>query len=122
MTSASRNIVAFPRAGVRRRGHEIAFLPAALEITESPPSPIGRAIGASIIAALCVALVWASLSSEPFPAVDPRFDTVTTDVNPPPKPPGTLGITSDCARANTYWKAASAGPAARVSAAITIAH
>src|SRR4030088_2481621 len=63
MTSASRNIVAFPRAGVRRRGHEIAFLPAALEITESPPSPIGRAIGASIIAALCVALVWASLGS-----------------------------------------------------------
>jgi hemolysin D len=63
MTSASRNIVAFPRAGVRRRGHEIAFLPAALEITESPPSPIGRAIGASIIAALCVALVWASFGS-----------------------------------------------------------
>src|SRR4030088_1203458 len=63
MTSASRNIVAFPRAGVRRRGHEIAFLPAALEITESPPSPIGRAIGASIIAVFCVALSWASFGS-----------------------------------------------------------
>src|SRR6476660_6206723 len=63
MTSASRNIVPFPRAEVRRREQEIAFLPAALEITESPPSPIGRAIGASIIAVFCVSLVWASLGS-----------------------------------------------------------
>src|SRR6476620_11591577 len=63
MTSASRNIVPFPRAEVRRREQEIAFLPAALEITESPPSPIGRAIGASIIAIFCVALVWASFGS-----------------------------------------------------------
>src|SRR5882762_1278514 len=63
MTSANRNVVAFPRAEVRRREHEIAFLPAALEITESPPSPIGRAIGASIIAVFCVALMWASFGS-----------------------------------------------------------
>jgi len=56
MTSASRNIVPFPRNEPRRREHEIAFLPAALEITETPPSPIGRAIGASIIAVFCVAL------------------------------------------------------------------
>src|SRR5713226_2632285 len=63
MTSASQNIVAFPRAEIRRSEHEIAFLPAALEITESPPSPIGRAIGASIIAVFSVALVWASLGS-----------------------------------------------------------
>src|SRR5258708_26623904 len=63
MTSASRNIVTFPRAEVRRREQEIAFLPAALEITESPPSPIGRAIGASIIAVFCVALLWASFCS-----------------------------------------------------------
>jgi hemolysin D len=63
MTSASRNIVPFPRAEVRRREQEIAFLPAALEITESPPSPIGRAIGASIIAVFCIALAWASFGS-----------------------------------------------------------
>jgi hemolysin D len=63
MTSASRNIVPFPRAEVRRREQEIAFLPAALEIAESPPSPIGRAIGASIIAVFCVALLWASFGS-----------------------------------------------------------
>lgn len=63
MTSGSRNIVAFPRAEVRRREAEIAFLPAALEITETPASPVGRAIGASIVAVFCVALAWASLGS-----------------------------------------------------------
>jgi hemolysin D len=42
-----------------RRGHELAFLPAALEIVETPPSPIGRAIGASLIVLFCVALMWA---------------------------------------------------------------
>ena len=65
MTSASRNIVPFPKAPVpaRRREHEIAFLPAALEITETPPSPIGRAIGASIIAVFCFALLWATFGS-----------------------------------------------------------
>jgi hemolysin D len=39
---------------------EFAFLPAALEIVETPPSPTGRAIGASIIALFCVALIWAT--------------------------------------------------------------
>jgi hemolysin D len=63
MASASRNIIVFPKSEVRRREHEIAFLPAALEITETPPSPIGRAIGASIIAIFCVALLWASLGT-----------------------------------------------------------
>jgi membrane fusion protein, hemolysin D len=42
-----------------RRGEELAFLPAALEIVETPPSPIGRAIGATIMLLFCVALVWA---------------------------------------------------------------
>ena len=37
----------------------MAFLPAALEIVETPPSPIGRAIGAMIILLFCAALVWA---------------------------------------------------------------
>jgi hemolysin D len=63
MMSASRNIVPFPRAEVRRREHEIAFLLAALEITESRPLPIGRAIGASIIAVFCAALLWATFGS-----------------------------------------------------------
>ncbi|HEX9070517.1 MAG TPA: HlyD family type I secretion periplasmic adaptor subunit [Pseudolabrys sp.] len=42
-----------------RRGEELAFLPAALEIVETPPSPIGRSIGATIMLLFCVALVWA---------------------------------------------------------------
>jgi hemolysin D len=63
MTSISKTVVPFPRAEIRRREQEIAFLPAALEITETPPSPVGRAIGASIIAVFCVALLWASLGS-----------------------------------------------------------
>jgi hemolysin D len=69
MTSVSKTIVPFPRAEVRRREQEIAFLPAALEITETPPSPAGRAIAASIIAVFCIALLWASLG---------KVDIVTT--------------------------------------------
>src|SRR5436190_10943817 len=42
-----------------RRAHELAFLAAALEIVETPPSPIGRAIGASLIMLFCAALIWA---------------------------------------------------------------
>jgi hemolysin D len=38
---------------------ELAFLPAALEIVETPPSPAGRAIALSIMALFCLALVWA---------------------------------------------------------------
>src|SRR5205085_6413667 len=45
---------------VRARRHELAFLPAALEIVERPPSPVGRAISATIILIFCLALAWAS--------------------------------------------------------------
>src|SRR6266478_10140208 len=61
---SSNAVVAFPDAGARRRrDHELAFLPAALEIVETPPSPIGRAIGATIIAVFVLALVWACLGT-----------------------------------------------------------
>src|SRR5215831_5847790 len=43
----------------RRRGEELAFLPAALEIVETPPSPIGRSLGAAIILLFGAALIWA---------------------------------------------------------------
>src|ERR1700692_3535150 len=56
----TQRVVPFRRAQQRRR-EELAFLPAALEIVETPPSPIGRAIGASIIALFVLALIWASL-------------------------------------------------------------
>src|SRR3954454_23242702 len=47
------------RNAPERRGEELAFLPAALEIVETPPSPIGRKVGFTIILLFCAALVWA---------------------------------------------------------------
>jgi hemolysin D len=43
-----------------RGKNELAFLPAALEIVETPASPLAGAIGATIIALFCLALAWAS--------------------------------------------------------------
>jgi len=43
-----------------RRSEELAFLPAALEIVETPPSPLGRAIAVVIILLFCTALGWAA--------------------------------------------------------------
>jgi hemolysin D len=72
MISASKKIIPFPRLPVRRAfDHELAFLPAALEIVETPPSPIGRAIGATIIAIFCLALAWACLGTVDIVAVAP---------------------------------------------------
>jgi hemolysin D len=42
----------------QRRAEELAFLPAALEIVETPPSPIGRAIAVTIGLLFCAALGW----------------------------------------------------------------
>ena len=39
---------------------ELAFLPAALEIVETPAPPLAGAIGGTIIALFCLALAWAS--------------------------------------------------------------
>jgi hemolysin D len=59
--TAAEKVVKFPSRPRQRRDYETAFLPAALEVVETPPSPIGRAIGASIILLFCTALAWASL-------------------------------------------------------------
>jgi len=53
-----RRVIPFRHAH-ERRGEELAFLPAALEIVETPPSPVGRTIGATIILLFCAALAWA---------------------------------------------------------------
>jgi membrane fusion protein, hemolysin D len=53
-----RRVISFRHAH-ERRGEELAFLPAALEIVETPPSPIGRTIAATIILLFCAALAWA---------------------------------------------------------------
>ena len=44
-----------------RRRDEVAFLPAALEIVETPASPLGRAIALTITALLLFALAWATI-------------------------------------------------------------
>lgn len=56
--SSARSVVPFRRPQARR-GQELAFLPAALEIVETPPSPVGRAIAAAIIVLFAAAVVWA---------------------------------------------------------------
>jgi hemolysin D len=59
--AVTKNVILFPLTRRERRERdELAFLPAALEIVETPPSPIGRAIGATLIVLFCLALIWAS--------------------------------------------------------------
>lgn len=58
--AATKNVISFPLTRERRERNELAFLPAALEIIETPPSPIGRSIGATIVALFVVALIWAT--------------------------------------------------------------
>ena len=55
----------------RRLRHELEFLPAALEIVETPPSPIGRATAATIAGLFCLALAWACLGSVDIVATAP---------------------------------------------------
>src|SRR5215510_9658943 len=57
----AKKIIPLPPRPTRHDKDELEFLPAALEIVETPPSPIGRAIGATIITLFVVALVWACL-------------------------------------------------------------
>jgi hemolysin D len=70
--TAAQKVIPFPKKEVvRRTEHELAFLPAALEIVETPPSPIGRAIGITIIALFSLALLWASFGTVDIVATAP---------------------------------------------------
>lgn len=55
----------------RRRALELAFLPAALEIVETPPSPLGRIIGLTIISVFGAALLWACIGTVDIVAIAP---------------------------------------------------
>src|SRR5262245_66392121 len=66
---SARNVIEFPKNREERRKDELAFLPAALEIVETPPSPTGRAIGFTIMAVFAVALVWACIGTVDIVAV-----------------------------------------------------
>src|SRR5215469_18078940 len=54
-------VVRLPRRGGGLRRHELEFMPAALEIVETPVAPVGRAIGATLIAFFVIAIAWACL-------------------------------------------------------------
>jgi hemolysin D len=68
---SAKKVIPFPQTPARRRDYELAFLPAALEITETPPSPIGQAIGATLIALFCLAVLWASVGTVDIVATAP---------------------------------------------------
>jgi hemolysin D len=70
--SAVHKIIPFPRKEIIRRNEsELAFLPAALEVVETPPSPIGRAIGITVIALFAIAVVWAVFGTVDIVATSP---------------------------------------------------
>ncbi len=56
---------------MRRHAHEHEFLPAALEVQETPPSPLGRAIAWCIIILFASAVAWACLGRVDIVAVAP---------------------------------------------------
>jgi hemolysin D len=46
---------------VKLKAHELAFLPAALEITETPASPLGRALALTIATFFAIAVAWVTI-------------------------------------------------------------
>jgi hemolysin D len=59
--NSTATVVPLPRRAAHSRRDELEFLPAALEIVETPASPLGRMIGATLVAFFCAALAWACL-------------------------------------------------------------
>jgi hemolysin D len=55
---SARKIIPFPHEANRRDREELEFLPAALEIVETPASPAGRSIAWTIMAVFLAAVVW----------------------------------------------------------------
>jgi len=70
MKSSERAILPAPVARVSRRD-QLEFLPAALEIIETPASPIGRATGGLIILFFLLALAWAVIGQVEIVATAP---------------------------------------------------
>ena len=54
-------VVALPRRAPARRRDELEFLPAALEIVETPASPLARGIAFAIVGFFACAVLWASI-------------------------------------------------------------
>jgi hemolysin D len=64
----SERVIRFPSA---KGGDEAAFLLAALEIVETPPSPVGRILAYIVIGIFCVALGWATFGTVDIVAIAP---------------------------------------------------
>jgi hemolysin D len=60
---SARKIISIALRWISRQDNELAFLPAALEITETPPSPTRRIVGVTIMALFCGALGWSLLGT-----------------------------------------------------------
>src|SRR6185312_2397940 len=67
----AKNVVNFPERRPERSREELAFLPAALEIVETPPSPLGRTIVYTVVGVFAAALAWASVGTVDIVAVAP---------------------------------------------------
>jgi hemolysin D len=61
-------VIRFPSA---RSAAETAFLPAALEIVETPPSPVGGILAYIVIGIFCAALGWATFGTVDIVAIAP---------------------------------------------------
>jgi hemolysin D len=68
---SAKKIIEFPKKEIRRSQGELAFLPAALEVVETPPSPTRRGIVIAIMALFSLALVWATLGTVDIVATAP---------------------------------------------------
>jgi hemolysin D len=66
-----RKIIPFPSDLHRRDREELGFLPAALEIIETPASSAGRAIMLTIMVVFCAALAWACIGEMDIVATAP---------------------------------------------------
>ncbi|QCI79909.1 biotin/lipoyl-binding protein [Hankyongella ginsenosidimutans] len=66
-----RDAWALERARVRRAWRETDFLPAALEVVETPPNPLGRAILWVLMGFVVLALAWSVLARLDVVAVAP---------------------------------------------------
>src|SRR5262249_57219261 len=62
MKSAERKgvVVTLPMSSSATRRAQVEFLPAAIEIVETPASPVGRAIAATIILFFVIVICWAT--------------------------------------------------------------
>jgi hemolysin D len=58
---ATSNVIALPPRARTIRRDELEFLPAALEIMETPATPLGRAITGALLAFVVIAIAWACI-------------------------------------------------------------